>query len=618
MFSVRSSEIQGVSQYVALHRESLSRRDEYWRIQGDAVPWRTPYTTVFTEDMEKGRYNWFDGGTLNPLESMLGTEPSRTALILHHGGDPLEEVSFGGLLERAAAHRAHYRSHGVVAGDRVLLYLPNSLDLVAGQLALAAMGATAVPLFYRYPGSFIARAAADCGAKLLILDDTLADAEYRQRCDVVEQLVEEGITNVGAITATPGETIDAASLEPFESSAPLFLYYHSTGAEKPKGYVFTAGGFTVHTRTSYRFLINDETHRPGTLVFKGELASVPGMAYGLWGALAAGDTLALNRHESAMTVALIDQLAGRPGPSWFMVTPGGFATMKASFEQSEAAMDSRFDKVLLFGDVVSPRLARFLGEHVAVSGEKVFTLYMQRQTGVAIIHTLGVEELSRPGSMGVPGLGIRPGVFSDFGAPCAINQSGQLAFAGTWPGMATTIYHQHDRFVQLHFSRIKNHYASGDGVRLDEHGCFWFMKRLDDVFKLDGFSISTTELETLLAGHSSVREAAVIGLEGTEQDNRVALFVTPEDARLIAPGNDQGELFREELRTYLKERIGEFALPYKIVLMTELPRTRTGKVVRRILHRLALDDLADLGDLSHVANPESVLQLSSSKEDDND
>ncbi|MBU1238288.1 AMP-binding protein, partial [Myxococcota bacterium] len=193
MFSVKSSEIHGVNQYVTLHRESLAHRDDFWRAQGEALVWRTPFSEIFSEDMEKGRFTWFGGGILNPLDSLLGVDPAAKALEVYEGEEQVGEWTFGELFHRAMEFHLFFAANGVKPQDRVALYLPNSLDYVAALFALTAFSATAVPLLVRYPGSFIARVAADCGARLLVLDDSSDDSEYKQRCDVISQLVEQGI-----------------------------------------------------------------------------------------------------------------------------------------------------------------------------------------------------------------------------------------------------------------------------------------------------------------------------------------------------------------------------------------------------------------------------------------
>ena len=314
----------------------------------------------------------------------------------------------------------------------------------------------------------------------------------------------------------------------------------------------------------------------------------------------AGDDIVINMENNKIDVTDLQRLSKFPN-SMLLVSPTKLTKIKT--EIKSGSFTEKFDKVIFYGDLVTPGLIKITGQILTRKPENVISLYIQRQTGSAIIHNLPNKKLFKAGSMGLPSFGIKPYILSDIGEIVGVNESGHLVFNHSWPGQANTIWNQPQRFKEIHFTRLKGYYSTGDGVRMDQDGFLWFMKRLDDVFKLDGFSISTNELEALLSGNENIRESCVVGIEGGEKGDSVIFFVSPEHF------DDNKSEIEKELNDYIKDRIGDFALPARIIIMNELPRTGTGKIVRPVLHKIALDDFTKYDDLSHVANPQSVIEL---------
>ncbi|HUT62351.1 MAG TPA: hypothetical protein VMZ04_00195, partial [Anaerolineae bacterium] len=231
--------------------------------------------------------------------------------------------------------------------------------------------------------------------------------------------------------------------------------------------------------------------------------------------------------------------------------------------------------------------------------------WIQSESGAALINTYTTSALNRSGALGLPFLGIKPLIINHMGQICRPNESGQLVFDSSWPSMIRTIWGQSERFREHYFRRLPGYFITNDGVRVDNEGFFWFMGRLDDVIKVRGQSLATLEIETVLVTHPDISEAAVVSVIIEESDNLIA-FLAVEQRRFEQEQNSDFSLLESELTGYIVKRIGEFALPNRYVFVRDLPRTRTGKIVRRILRRIAKGDITQDEDLSHIVNPDSV------------
>ena len=252
---------------------------------------------------------------------------------------------------------------------------------------------------------------------------------------------------------------------------------------------------------------------------------------------------------------------------------------------------------------LTPRLVKFAGESLATGPERVLNLWIQSESGVALINTFAFDKLNRPGSLGLPFLGIETRNINHQGQACRHNESGQLVFASSWPGMIRSIWGQNERFLELYLQRVKGYFNTNDGVRVDNDGFYWFMGRLDDVIKVRGQSLATSEIEAVLMSHPMISESAVVSIGGEEGEEIIAYLVIEQTEQ-----NGYTSI-ESDLTGYIIQRVGEFAVPTRYIVTDELPRTRTGKVVRRLLRRIATGDIGADEDLSHVANPDAVKKL---------
>ncbi len=585
-----------LKEYREFYRLSCEKMESFWEREANRLLWRTPFSQVTDE----ARNAWFCSGRLNACENALDRHvqagSGTRAAVVELGK---RTWTYQELLHRVEQVAAGFLDAGVAAGDVVALLLPGDASFVVAHLAISRIGATALPLSRRFSPAFALRVLEDAAAKMLMTQATMAPEPLLNGCR------ERGIAIVDAgpdAFASFGahRPVDPV---PMDSESVLFLMYPGIGAATPRGYVYPTGGYLAQVQLSVRMLFHagPGADRPVRVAVISEPAALAFLSYALWGALISGDAC-LCVPEDFDWAARSAEITAGPDPVMLLLTPHHLARMQSSFQKLPP--ERRFHAVAFFGDAVTPRQLRWAGEELASDTVHVLNLWTSAQTGCSVVSTLPHPELCRTGALGLPMPGIAAAVLNDFGKPCGINESGQLVFTGGFPGRARTIRGQAERFHHLHLDS-QGHFLTHDGVRQDSEGFFWFMKRLDDVVKVDGGSVSTSEVESVLQSHPEVREAAVIGVEGREEGDCIVAFVAPRDARELE--NMAG--FEKKLRTFFEERSGGFQVPLKFALVREMPRTRSGKVERRLLHRIAANDVSSADDLGHLMNPDVILDL---------
>ena len=611
-----------IHSYHRLHRESLEDREGFWRREAARLAWEREPAAVVHEDLVAGELAWFGGGALKPLASALdrhlesrGDEPA--LLRLADGG--VESLSYRELRERAERLAAALIAAGLKEGDRVALYLPPSFEGICLMLACARAGLPYLPLATTLSAGQVSERIADAGASLLVVatgtgldpygpqrDTLLAELEDLP-CVAVGPELPAGCTSYGDLLASGNgaKAPDAA----LESGSPLFLIYADTIAGRPRGRVFAAAGFLVQAASGYDLIF--QTAERCRLLSTRSLASVAGQSFGLWAPLMAGDALVLTPRPEDLSADVLRELAEKAAPDLILSTPRVLAQPLADLEAAPLAEGRRFRRVASSGGVLSPRMVTRLGAALTGDPASVLNLWVQQAAGSPLIADFPHADLNRPGALGLPLPGVEPLVLGESGQPCRSNESGQLVFAATVPGMVQRIWDQPQRLRETYFERQPGFFHTGDGARVDQEGFIWFMGRLDDVVKIAGQSLATSELEALLAAHPRIAEAAVVGVHG-EQGDSLSVFLVVEGGRSSAP---EGQGLEEELNDFIRERVGDFAVPEHVFEARELPRTRTGKVVRRLLRRIATGEATEDEDLSHVANPDSVKDLIDRKGD---
>ncbi|MBN1293582.1 MAG: AMP-binding protein [Candidatus Latescibacteria bacterium] len=611
---------QDIESYRKLYNKSLENRGEFWKNQAESVTWDKAFTVVVNENFDNGDISWFSDGKLNACVNALDVRAAegkneKIALTFFSKDGTSKSYSIHEILVEVKALVAALKTNRLKSGERLALYLPDSPESIFFMLACARAGIIYVPIPYHYTAEMVNDIIDDCKADMLVVSGDIDSESYHSRvCSVIA--VQDGMsivaTGENAIKGTisysnllSSGNISGENYDSFDAEHPLFILYANSATGIPRGSVFATGGFLVQSASSFELLfksVNEKTNRE-SLVCCTNLASAAGQSYGLWGSFIKGCSVIITADGENPSVEYLRLILRQEPNPRLLIPPRVLAVLKRELDGKPLMEGAAFPFIACCGDVLSPRLVKFAGEALATGPEKVLNMWIQSESGIALINTYANDKLNRPGALGLPFFGIEPKIVNHLGQRCRPNESGQLVFTSSWPGMIRTIWGQTERFLELYLQRIKGYFNTNDGVRVDNDGFYWFMGRLDDVIKVRGQSLATSEIEAVLMSHPMIAESAVVSIGGEEGEEIVAYLVTEEAVQ------SEYDSVETELNDYIIQRVGEFAVPTRYIVTGELPRTRTGKVVRRLLRRIASGDMGSDEDLSHVANPEVVKKL---------
>jgi acetyl-CoA synthetase len=612
----------------AAWRRSVEQPGEWWSEQARRVPWEQPFVEVVREDLRQGRVEWFPGGRLNACRAALDAQVAAgrggvTALRFVGPSGEARARTYTALLAEVERTAAALAAAGLSSGDRLGLYLPDCPEAVVFSLAGARLGLTLVPIPHRFPASTAAECLRDCGARLVVVASETGRTAYEERAAslaglrgdwsavVVGEFDQQwaGFQPLARFLQAVPVGARVAPV-PVEAEHPLFLLYAKAMTGIPRGSVFATGGFVVQAAASFDALFSPAAGQDATpaLFCAVDLATSAGQAYGTWGPLVCGRTLVLSASLQAPHAPRFRAVLAHEPRAALLATPRLLAALRRELADVPLDPGARFVQVGVCGDVLAPRLVAWAGQTLTNGASRVCNLWTQSEAGVALIACGPAAEVNRAGALGLACLGVAPLVLNEVGQQCRVNQSGQLCFAHSWPAMIRGIWNQPERFHALHLRRLPGRYCTNDGVRADADGFFWFMGRLDDVLKVAGQSLATSDVEHVLAAHERVAEVAVVGI-AREEGGLLTAFVVPRGGEPDADPTESNRALGAELGRLLAERIGDFGVPCDFVFARELPRTASGKVVRRILRRIAVGDVTADEDLSHVSNPAVVHEL---------
>ncbi|MDP2982793.1 MAG: AMP-binding protein [Candidatus Latescibacter sp.] len=615
-----------LQEYHLFYRQSIEHREEFWSRQANRVAWDAPFTQVVHENFSNGAVSWFEGGKLNAARNVLEANlkngaAAKPALRYFTGDGGLVSLSRQDLDREVRLLAAALEAYGMKMGDRVALYLPDSPETVFFMLACSCLGLICVPIPVRYPAEITREIVQDSGARILIVSFTRTSQSYEARAQsVIESLMGIPVINTGDRevegTIPYKRFVSPDTLKPLESLTsvtaehPFFILYANSASGIPRGSVFATGGFLVQAAASYDYIFRPtgEGADVKSVVCLLELASAAGQSYGLWGPLMNGACLVLTDGGLQSTGGHVLRVLKECESPALLTTPTLLSELRRELNNGPLDIARRFSLVACSGDVLKPRLISFATQSLVSKPEHVLNLWIQSECGSAIIATFPYSELARSGALGLAFPGVEPLVYNYLSQICRPNESGHLVFKSSWPSMIRTIWGQEERYRQLYFQRVPGCYSTNDGIRLDGDGFYWFMGRLDDVIKVRGQSLATSEIEAVLVTHPLVSEAAVVSVEG-DGGETLAAFLVMDQAMIDVNREIDKNSLESELSQSVIRRIGEFAAISQYIIAEELPRTRTGKIVRRVLRRIATGDITSNEDLSHLANPESVEEL---------
>ena len=619
------------NQYLQQHGESIASPDSFWHLAGQRLDWITPYTHIkdVSYREEDFRIRWFYDGQLNVatncLDRHLGTRDHKTAIIWE-GDDPAQSqhISYRELYERVCQCANALRELGVQKGDRVTIYLPMIPEIAVAMLACARIGAIHSVVFGGFSPDSLAGRIVDCKSSLIITADEgiRGGRKIPLKANVDAALSVPGtecvkhvlvVKRTGAAVAMyerdhwytdlVNRQIKSCVPEVMDAEDPLFILYTSGSTGKPKGVLHTSGGYLVYAALTHEsvFDIREEDVHWCTA----DCGWITGHSYVLYGPLANGaTTLMFEGVPSFPDSSRFWQVVDKHKVTIFYTAP---TAIRALMREGEAPVRQTSRQTLrLLGTVGEPINPEAWERYYQVFGEgrcPIVDTWWQTETGGILITPLpGATEL-KPGSATLPFFGIEPAIVDSEGkilpGPC----TGNLVILDSWPGQMRTVYGDHQRFIDTYFKTFPGKYFTGDGARRDEDGYYWITGRVDDVLNVAGHRLGTAEVESALVAHPKVAEAAVVGCPHDIKGQGIYVFVT-----LIVDAAPS-ESLRSELRDWVRKEIGPIATPDFIQWAPGLPKTRSGKIMRRILRKIAANEHDQLGDISTLADPGVVASL---------
>lgn len=601
-----------------LYRQTLDNREEFWKVQAKRLRWQRDFTTVVQEDFSEAEISWFKEGKINATENALDRNIDRKmgdkkALTFYEDNKISLSYTYSELKQEVLKLAAAFKNEGLKEGDRIALNLPNSPEFIIATLAAAYLGITYLPIGCPLPAAQVAECIKASDAKMVIIRYCSACIDHKQHAETVHSLLPD------LKFVTTGEKMgDLPTFEAFVSGADvsnlepayvladhaLFAMYGKRIAGKPVGTAFATGGFLVQAHTSFDaiFVKSLEHNEPEQILNVIDISKSAGHAYGLWGALTNGLGIIITDNDHSVNVNCVQTILEEQVNPAMICQPNVLSDIKNELNKGKLKTENRFSVIACCGDSLPPRLVNFADGVLVKAPEHVINMWMQSKSGTALINSYPSAELNRAGSLGFGSFGVEPLIMNDFGELCKTNVSGNLVFAKSWPAMARATWGAADHYKNTYFSHFVNFFQTNDGMRFDKDGFYWFMGRLDDVIKVKGQSLGTSLIESMIISHPLISEAAIINIAREAGEELVAFVVTKEEI------GDKKDFFNE-LSDYIADKVGRFAVPARIMIARELPRTSTGKVVRRLLRRIASGDVGANEDISHVANTESVKDL---------
>lgn len=617
-------------EYEELYRRSVEQPDEFWLDQAKRLDWSAFPTKAGEWSFDPVHIAWFADGELNlchnAVDRHLETLGDQAALIF----EPDDPASPGRTLTYRELHREvvamanALKAIGVGKGDRVTIYMPMIVEGVLAMLACARLGAIHSVVFGGFSPEALAGRIEGCGSRFVVtadeglrggkhiplkanVDAALAEPDHDTPLDGM--LV---VRHTGAeIDMTAGrdhwyhEVANDAECpcEPMKAEDPLFILYTSGSTGKPKGVVHTTGGYGVWTATTFHYIFD---YQPGEVFWcTADIGWVTGHSYITYGPLFNG-----------ATQVIFEGIPSYPDHSRFWQTvekhkvnilytaPTAIRALMREGDAFVTAHDRSSIRLLgTVGEPINPEAWRWYFDVVGEKRCPIIDTWWQTETGACMITTLPSAHDMKPGSAGRPFFGVRPQLVDHEGVVLDGATEGNLCITHSWPGQARTVYGDHGRFEQTYFSTYKGKYFTGDGCRRDEDEYYWITGRVDDVINVSGHRMGTAEVESALVLHPKVAEAAVVGYPHDIKGQGIYCYVT------LNAGEEGGDALYSELRGHVRSEIGPIASPDHIQFTDGLPKTRSGKIMRRILRKIAEDDYGTLGDTSTLADPSLVDRL---------
>ena len=620
------------ARYQSLYRRSIEDNEAFWREQAGRLDWITPPQTIrdVSYQLDDFRIRWYADGELNVcyncIDRHLPAKADDTAIVWE-GDDPSRDahISYGELYRRVCRFANVLKARGVTKGDRVTLYMPMIPEAAVAMLACARIGAVHSVVFGGFSPDALAGRVIDCESRVIITADeglrggkhiplkANVDAAVKvPGADIVETVLV--VRNTGAELAWDpardvwlheAEAEVAAECPPERMSAedPLFILYTSGSTGKPKGVLHTSGGYLVYASLTHEIVFD---YQPGEVYWcTADVGWITGHSYIVYGPLANGAiTLMFEGVPNYPDTGRFWEVVDKHQVSICYTAPTAIRALMRDGE--EPVKRSSRKSLRLLGSVGEPINPEAWEWYYRVVGDErcpIVDTWWQTETGGILISPLpGATDL-KPGSATRPLFGIQPALVDGEGQVLTGAAEGNLVLLDSWPGQMRTVYGDHQRFIDTYFRTFPGTYFTGDGARRDADGDYWITGRVDDVLNVSGHRMGTAEIESALVAHEAVAEAAVVGFPHDVKGQGIYAYVT------LLAGREPTEELRAALKTWVRKEIGPIATPDHIQWAPGLPKTRSGKIMRRILRKVAANEHDNLGDTSTLAEPGVVDEL---------
>jgi len=623
-------------QYLDTYGRSVGESNAFWQEVGQRIDWLKPFTQVknVSYDPKDVRIRWYEDGTLNAsancIDRHLAARGDQAALIWEPDTPgAVRTISFQQLHDEVCRAANAMKAMGVCKGDRVMIYMPMIPQAVFSMLACARIGAIHSVVFGGFSPEALAGRIEDCGAKLVITADEglRGGRPIPLKHNVDAALAHPSINTVERVLVvrhTGGEVqwndardvdYDEATraartecpAEEMNAEDPLFILYTSGSTGKPKGVLHTTGGYMVYASFTHQQVFD---YHPGDVYWcTADIGWITGHTYLVYGPLANGATAVMCEglpnypDESRMGKVIDDH-----NVSILYTAPTAIRSFMAKGVEPFAQSSRRSLRIVATaGEPINPAAWQWYHDVIGAGQSQVIDTWWQTETGGVMITTLPGSNVRKPGAATQPFYGVCPQLVDNAGNVLQGATEGNLVITDSWPGQMRTLWGDHERFVQTYFTTFPGMYCTGDGARRDEDGDYWITGRVDDVINVSGHRLGTAEIESALVAHEKVAEAAVVGCPHDIKGQGIYVYVT------VNEGISASDELLQELRNWVRKEIGPVASPDWIQFAPCLPKTRSGKIMRRILRKIAANEFDQLGDVSTLADPAVVPQLVDSR-----
>ncbi|MCE4222216.1 acetate--CoA ligase [Methylobacterium sp. C25] len=620
------------AKYQEMYKASVADPNKFWAEHGKRIDWSTPFTKVKDTSFAPGNISikWFEDGKTNVSHNCVDRHLQKRGdqvAIIWEGDDPNEQkhITYKQLHGEVCRWANVLKNRGVEKGSRVILYLPMVPEAAYAMLACARLGAIHAIVFGGFSPDSLAQRIKGCEAKVVITADEglRGGRKVPLKANVdeaIKRLDDASVDHVIVVRRTGGnvemeagrdvyydeaakQVTDDCPAVAVEAEHPLFILYTSGSTGQPKGVVHTTGGYLVYASMTHKYVFD---YHDGDIYWcTADVGWVTGHSYIVYGPLANGaTTLMFEGIPTYPSNSRFWEVVDKHKVNIFYTAPTAIRSLMGGGEEPVKKTSRKSLRVLgSVGEPINPEAWEWYYKVVGDERCSIVDTWWQTETGGILITPLPGATKLKPGSATRPFFGVQPVMVDAEGKQLEGKCEGNLCIADSWPGQMRTVYGDHERFEQTYFSTYKNLYFTGDGARRDEDGYYWITGRVDDVINVSGHRMGTAEVESSLVAHAKVAEAAVVGYPHNVKGQGIYAYVT------LNEGEEGDDALRKELVAWVRKDIGPIASPDLIQFAPGLPKTRSGKIMRRILRKIAEDDFGSLGDTSTLAEPAVVDDL---------